>query len=255
MSSGVHINRAELDGHVAGLRQLLDGHLTRHRSAAEEAVRKAAIYAAGEFTRLTFPNRFGFVLARATMIADVHSVYATGGKVFKSIVESDGQALARQFYAAYINDNFQAARNILARSRSRFRSVPLGTLNPALHDSARSPKTGRVRIPCPLQIVSKQDLDRYLVIAIRRIGKTAAGWSACADLLGAPAGEHWKSTALHGTDGGQIEKIIDGNKVTYILRNLRPLARHHLSGGQVRRVRAGIRDVLAAALMTELAGK
>jgi len=70
-------------------------------------------------------------------------------------------------------------------------------------------------------------------MAIKRLGKTASGWLACAELLGGDGNKpKWKGTAMHGPDGGYAE--IHQTATGFVVRmfNTRPLARKHLSPGQ-----------------------
>lgn len=241
----ITIDRQKLRREAERMNLLLRREVEEEKALVERNTREAAIYAANEAARITFPNRIGFVKARNKMEADVYRVYTTPGAIHKRMISAgDKPALASAFFSAFQSGNYGSAREILRRSRLSLGSIHIGgPLNEAYHDASRNAK-GQVDIKNPRQIVPKEQVESYLVKAIRRLGKTASGWVACAEILGHPHADGWKSPAVHGFGGGTVVIKRSAKAVSYILKNLRPLAddKRFLSPGQARgiRTRAGM---------------
>jgi hypothetical protein len=230
------LDRSKLMRNSRWLADRLKAEGMREKEAVEKATKDAAAFAARDLARVTFPNRFGFILAKAAMIQDVRQVYATAGDVYDKMKKAgDPPQILNGFYSAFMAGDYSAAREFLRRSRADVGRARIGGgLDESLHDQARG---GRAR-PAnkePLQIVRPDERKRYEAKAIKRLGKTASGWSACAEILGQPQADGWKSTAVHGF-AGAVEVKRSESAVFYVLKNLRPLARRHISGGQVKRV-------------------
>lgn len=232
-----YLDRSKLMRSSRKLADALKAEGMREKAAVEKATKDAAAFAARDLARVTFPNRFGFVLAKAAMIADVRQVYATAGDVYQKMKDAgDPPQILNGFYGAFMAGDYSAAREFLRRSRANVgRARVGGGLDESLHDQARG---GRARPSNkePLQIVRPDERKRYEAKAIKRLGKTASGWSACAEILGEPQKDGWKSTAVHGFGGGAVTVKRTDSAVFYVLKNLRPMARRHISGGQVKRV-------------------
>lgn len=232
----ISLNRSKFESNKSKMRTAFDTKLRNYQQEATEKARFAAIYVARELAELTFPSPNAIGFAVAAMRFDVSRVYCTAGKAYEILKQTAGVQVAGAFYAAYRNGQISQAREVLRASNSPIRDCEIGSLRPELHEKSRDPKTGRVMLAHPLQIVQKAELDSYLRSAIARIGKTASGWNACAAKLGgSESGFRWKSTAVHGSDGGVVTQT-GGSKAAYVINNVRPLARKHISPGQVDRI-------------------
>lgn len=214
----------------------------------QPALREAARIAAVELARWTFPNRFAVSLLKKSIAMDVRQVFATAGKVYGSMESRFGKGPAGAFYAAFSRGNYRAAADIMLTVGHPWAGVPMGPLQPALHEGARNAR-GRVYLATPLQIVANDEITAYLPLVYAKMGKTASGFAACAVALG---GEHgiprYKSTSVHGSSGGRVSVMRSGARQVIILKNLRPLARKHISPIQIQRAVTAGRNHLAAEL-------
>lgn len=218
----------------AAQKSKLRSELQRMQGSAEREVaeksRFAAIFVAQQLAEKTFPSRGAIGFAVRSMAQDVNSVFITASKAYRILDETAGARVAAGFYSAYKKGDWSRAEQILRSSSSPISGIEIGVLRPELHEKARSPRDGRVNIKSPLMIVSSADLEAYLKVAIREIGKTASGWNACAAKLGgSESATRWKSTAIHGSSGGSVR----AEKGAWEMTNIRPLARKHISPGQV----------------------
>jgi hypothetical protein len=244
----VSFDRGRWRNQIARLHNRFRKNTEELNALLREETREAARITAGYLARLTFPNRYGVHLLKLAITADLRNAYATASALYADLERRHGKSIAAAFYAAFSRRDYPAARSILNRLGHPWAAVPMGNLDPSLHNPARDAK-GRIRLEIPLQIIPNEDLHSYLPIALRRMGKTASGWSACALILG---GEehipHFKSTAVHGTAGGAVETIQTATRTVVVLHNLRPLAKRHLSPGLSRQAVAMGRDYLAYAI-------
>lgn len=257
MSRGLHVDASAMRAQVTALQHTLEGRAREAAAALRDAVVETAIEVAHGFADRTFPKGFGFKLAKAQLEFELGTLYATGGRVYKALFDAGERSLARDFYHAYKSGNLGVARNFLRASRTAWASIPVGTLDASLHERSRNPQTGRIEVSMPRQIVPEEDLAFYRSVAIKRLGKTASGWNACAEQLGGNGNKpKWKGTAVHGPDGGHVieERSDVGLHITLI--NTRKLARKHLSPGQraaiLRRGRRALNDRLIKGAVTKV---
>jgi len=251
MSRFVTLDRSKFDDQRRKLERKFDQKLSDLKTEAREKTVAVAIRIAHDLAEQTFPSNGAVGLAVSAIRFDVGRVYIVAGKAFEMLKTSaGGEAAARAFYAAYKQGDFGKAREILRRSGSSISEIIMGSpLNPSLHEQARSTRTGRVLLASPLQIVTASELAAFTKLTISRLGKTASGWSACAEKLGGDGNAiRWKGTAVHGSDGGQVQIRHDKTKVRYILTNLRPLSKKLISPGQVNRIMQDGREYLARLL-------
>lgn len=235
----VHLNRSKFDDQRRKMERRFEKKLSELKAETREKTVAVAISAAQALAKQTFPSSNAIGLAAAAIRFDVGRVYILAGKAFEILqASSAGESAARSFYGAYKRGDFAKAREILQKSGCSIRNITLGVpLNPALHEAARNSKTGRVQLAAPLQIVTASELTAFNRVTIARLGKTASGWSACAEKLGGDGNAiRWKGTSIHGNDGGRVNIRHDKKKVSYVLTNLRPLAKKLLSPGQVDRI-------------------
>jgi len=249
MSRAIRIDALKWRTQTATLQHVLQGQIAEARAALREAVTQTAAETARALALRTFPSGFGFKLARDRMLHELSQLYATGGRVYQALEKAGEKALAAEFYHAYKAGNLGAAASALRRSRTSFASIPVGKLDPALHEKARNKTSGHIEVSTPWQIVPAEDLKFYQALAVKRLGKTASGWMACSEQLGGNGNNpKWKGTALHGSDGGSAALTESDVGYHVTLTNSRPLARKHLSPGQqaniLRKARRDLNDRL-----------
>ena len=248
---GVYIDTAKLAASASTFQSAMEGRVQEAVAELRHAVTETAIEAAHALAGRTFPSGFGFAVAKKQMLFELSTLYATGGRVFKALKDAGKGPLAAQFYHAYKRGRFSEARRILSVSGTMWAEVPLGRLDPSLHEPARNSSTGQINADRPRQIVPAEDLAAYSAIAIKRLGKTASGWLACAEQLGGDGNKpKWKGTAMHGPNGGYAE--IHETATGFVVRmfNTRRLARKHLSPGQFAAIKRQTDQKLAQRLIT-----
>lgn len=248
---GIYIDTAALAVNASALQRALQGRVAEAVHELRHAVTETAIETAHALAARTFPNAFGFALAKRQMLWELSRLYATGGRVFKEMGSVGEGGLAAKFYRAYKSGRFSEASTLLQMSSTSWASVPVGRLDPGLHERSRNRSTGHIEVRHPLQIVPQEDLGSYGSLAIKRLGKTASGWLACAEQLGGDGNKpKWKGTAMHGPNGGFAE--IHETPTGYVIRmfNTRPLARKHLSPGQFAAIQRRAQRSLAERLVT-----
>ncbi|MES2923690.1 MAG: hypothetical protein V4819_19200 [Verrucomicrobiota bacterium] len=240
----ISVDRSRLDSQLSDVRRSMESKIGDSQRETEEKIRLAAIYVAQECAERTFPSASAIGLAVAAMRFDISRVFITAGSAYEKVKQTAGVGAAGAFYAAYKRGDHSRALTIL-RTAGILPGISIGQLDPALHERARNPKDGRVMLAQPLQIVGKDELAAYVKEQIAKIGKTASGWNACAAKLGgSESATRWKSTAIHGDDGGEISIENTGAKIVFNITNLRPLARKHLSPGQLATIAKRGRDYL-----------
>lgn len=224
---------------------------TSARAAIADAVREVAAETAVALAERTFPSSMAIGYAVRSVRGDVRSVYCTPGKVF-AVLESKDPILARRFWGFLKSGDLSAAARIVRESGTSIANIRIGSpLDPTLHARARNAK-GRVALPAPLQMCSKDELVAYEKTVIATLGKTASGWSAAADDLGAAVPTRWKSIAVHGRDGGHTRAAISPKDITITLVNTRTLARKHLSSGQASSIRKNASEKLSRAIQSRI---
>lgn len=260
MSSSIRIDASKFRAQASAMEHTLQGRLIEARAAIHDAVVETSIDVAQRFADRTFPKGFGFKLAKDALMFELSTLYATGGRVYQAMKEAGEESLAGAFYYHYKSQDFAAATAALRKSRTRFSHIPVAHLDPSLHEASRNKTTGHIEVREPKQIVPVNELAAYQELAIKRLGKTASGWNACAEQLGGDGNKpKWKGTAMHGSDGGsaRVEETVMGWHVT--LTNHRPLARKHLSPGQratiLRTARRELNDRLVKEAVQKLTRK
>jgi hypothetical protein len=227
---------------LASAKSKIQAELNRHLSAARSKFAKELRETAGELAMeladRTFPSDGAIGYTVRSVRGDVASVYVLPGRVFEVLQYAD-PAEAGAFWSAMKRGDLSRARQIVRRSGTYLAGIEIGApLRPSHHTSARDPKTGNVILEAPLQMVTKQERDDYTRLVVREIGKTASGWMACADDLGADGNfVRWKGIAVHGKNGGSVRIQISATRIAIILVNHRHLARKHISPGQLQSIR------------------
>lgn len=248
----ITIHPGKLAAQKNALRKALEKKLAATRDQIEAAIKPIVATAAEELGERTFPGPNAIGLAVAAMRFDISRVYITSGKAYDILEKTAGKAAASSFYAAFKRGDFSSARAILQNSGTSIASIRIGEpLDPQIRETMRD-KKGRVISEKPLQIVSKEELQAFTKAAIAEIGKTSSGWYAAAAELGGNGNAiGWKGIGKHGSDGGSATIARTESKITITIRNSRPLARKHISPGQVapirNRAKKQIREAMKAA--------
>lgn len=248
---GIYIDTAALANNASALQRALEGRVREAVAELRHAVTETAIETAHALAARTFPTGYGFALAKKEILWELSRLYATGGRAFKEMQNAGEGGLAAKFYRAYKSGRFSEARAVLQRSSTSWASVPVGRLDPSLHEKSRNRSTGQIDVKQPLQIVPTEDLASYGSLAIKRLGKTASGWLACAEQLGGDGNKpNWKGTSMHGPDGGHVEIHKTATGFVVQMFNTRALARKHLSPGQFAAIQRRAQRSLAERLVT-----
>lgn len=238
-------------GAITRLDQQITAHIQRHlandRPAIATAIRQIAAETAVALAERTFPSTMAIGYAVRSVRADVSAVYCTPGRIYQTLSEKNIH-LAGAFWAAIKKNDLAAAARIVRDSGTPVATTRIGgPLDPALHEKSRDTK-GRVTLRAPLQMTTREEIAAYTRTVIASLGKTASGWSAAADNLGAPVPTRWKSVAVHGRQGGHTRTTITPKTITITLINTRPLARKHISPGQVHAIRTAAAEKITRAL-------
>jgi hypothetical protein len=244
------IHSGKLSAQKSALRKRFAKKIEEIRNRLESTMKPIVAEAAQELGARTFPSVNAIGLAVQAMRFDVSRVYITAGKAFEIIEQSAGKPAAGAFYAAYKRGDYNSCRAILRNSGSPIANIRIGEpLDPNIREKSRDAK-GRVMSAHPLQIVEAAELNAHIKTAIEEIGKTSSGWYAAAAELGGDGNEiAWKGIAKHGSDGGsaRTERTDTGVRIT--IRNHRPLARKHISPGQVAPIVKRAREKIRRAMM------
>jgi hypothetical protein len=119
------------------------------------------------------------------VMRDVAKVYLSAGRAYKEIRESLGDATAKVFWAAYKENNTQAAEAILRRVGGKFAAVKMGAFDGgAAHARLRNSR-GRISKERPEQLpTSGTGYEDYMNRRVKNVGILASGWIAAARLVG-----------------------------------------------------------------------
>lgn len=248
---GIYIDSTALAKNASTLERFLQGRVKEAVEELKQSCIETAIETAYGLANRTFPTSYGFALAKKQMLWELSRLYATGGRVFSDLKNEGKGGLGARFYRAYKSGRFQEAQQILQTSSSKWARVPVGRLDPSLHEKSRNKKTGQIEVTLALQIVPQEDLAVYGNIAIKRLGKTASGWLACAEQLGGNGNKpKWKGTAMHGPGGGYVDLHQTATGFVVRMFNTRALAKKHISPGQFAAVERQVRRSLSERLVT-----
>jgi hypothetical protein len=241
MSIGFTLDRSKLDDQRRKMEQIFYKKLSTMKIEAEQKTKLITMRACVSLLLNTMPSeRSGIGKAIANIKHDFRSIYQTPGDVYESIKSSDGPRIAGAFYAASKKGDTARAESILRMSSSPLNNLRFG------HAINQDGKEIRTYAPA---IISDAEMKAFLKLVVARLGKTASGWAACIEKLGYNGnGVKWKGTAVHGTDGGNVNVIHDKLKVTYRVVNLRPLARKLLNPSDLARIMREAREDLTREL-------
>lgn len=153
-----------------------------------KAMRMSARRIAANLTFETEPRGFDAAAEKAgknAILGDIRRIYSTASQIYEAMKTSDNLFLARSFYAAMKNGELEKARGYLSHSVSVWKNVPIGVLNPMLHQMAHNVPGGRVsKRQAPQMIVAAENLIAYIAYIQDRSGLAASAWAACATKLG-----------------------------------------------------------------------
>ena len=245
--TGIRLDASRFRASLSSLQGSLDQQLAAKVEALTPILRAEAATIAEQLSERTFPSPMAIGYASRALRFDVGRVYCTASKVYQILESTSGKNIAVAFYAAWKRGDISAARRVLRQSGSPISNIEIGSpLNPNLRESVRD-KHGRVQAAYPLQVVTASELKSFAAAALREIGKTSAGWSACAEQLGGDGNKiRWKGTTVHGASAGEATITATKSTITATLHNKRPLARHHISPSQLTRILAAAIDRLRA---------
>lgn len=241
--------RAQKFNPGSGIDAFIASKLAALTPQLEIETREIARQAAVELANETFPKGSSpEPVALAAIAKDIRRVFITAGEVFGLLRERFNPRLASAFYRTWKEQQISKALRILRQAGGDFARLEFGPVSSTLHEAARSGPRRRVTLPFPIRIVPEADRSAYISRVQKQLGQAAAGWSACAAILGGESGiPAWKSTAVHGSEFGNVQPM-QGTKIGFILRNVSPHARRNLPAGAAASIAASASRKLAERL-------
>jgi hypothetical protein len=167
--------------------RLLNRYPEKVGRTLESLVKQEARGLAVELARNTRP--FGFSQkakkrGEKAVAKDILKVFATPDQAYESAQAADSTH-ADRFWAHIQNRRFARARQALAESPSKWRDLPVGRLDPKLHQESRTGPYANVTRREPAQIVtSRKALDNYIAKIPRRVGFAKGAWIKAAKAIG-----------------------------------------------------------------------
>lgn len=236
----IGVNDAKLRAQMAKLQARLEKRVEKLKREAKNVMEAEVRQTAVSLAAHTFPFASGVNAAKFHIRADVGAVFITASAVYETLRKSNGERVAKGFYAAYKRkDILEALRFVRFNGGTLSSIVSIGETSWSLHQRFRNEK-GRVTRGLPLRIVSTEDFEQYVLVVQKRLGKAASGWSAGAAMLGGEGGiPNWKSTRVHGDENGYVLEIEEGNRIRYVLVNNVKYAPRLISPGVIRRICGG----------------
>ncbi|MBN8459430.1 MAG: hypothetical protein J0M04_16500 [Verrucomicrobia bacterium] len=153
----------------------------------ESLVKQEARGLAVELARNTRP--FGFSekarkLGEKAVAGDIDKVFAVPSDAFTEIRKSD-PAAADRFWANITNRRFSRAQQALRSSNSGWKDMPVGRLDPKLHQESRTGRWANVKRKVPAQIVTgPKARDTYIARIQKRVGFAKGSWINAAKAIG-----------------------------------------------------------------------
>ena len=167
--------------------RLLNRYPDKVERTLESLVKQEARGLAVELARNTRP--FGFSQkakkrGENAVAGDILKVFATPDQAYESAKSADSKH-ADRFWAHIQNRRFARARKVLAESPSKWKNLPVGRLDPKLHQKSRTGPQANVTRKEPAQIVtSRKPLDAYIAKIQRRVGFAKGTWIKAAKAIG-----------------------------------------------------------------------
>ena len=212
---------AKLKG-ASDVARLLNRYPEKVGRTLESLVKQEARGLAVELARNTRP--FGFSqkakkLGEKAVAGDILKVFATPDQAYESAKAADSTH-ADRFWANIQNRRFARARQALAESPSKWRNLPVGRLDPKLHQQSRTGPQANVVRREPAQIVTnRKPLDTYIAKVQRRVGFAKGVWIKAAKAIGGRVrGAAQWATRHRKSPGGATVKTGSKPSVTLISR-------------------------------------
>jgi hypothetical protein len=161
--------------------RLLRRHPEKIARTLESLVKQEARGMAVELARYTRP--YGFAerakkKGEKAVAADIRQIFAVPSAAYEELRKSD-PAAAERFWANIQNRRFARAQTALRGSRSAWNDLPVGRLDPSLH------QWGRLGGSKPKQIItSPQARESYIAKIQRRVGFAKASWLNAGKAIG-----------------------------------------------------------------------
>lgn len=159
-------------------------------------------------------------VGRAAVSRDIYRVYATPGKAFADIQNSNAQA---GFWKAVKISAWERAKKILTKSGNALKFAAIDNFDGGAQH--RQLRNGQGRIPPsqkPVMIVKNpQALKTYVASEQDKVGFGKSGWASCAKALGGSRGIPGWISRLNGPGlvvedyGADISKVTMINQVPY----------------------------------------
>lgn len=167
--------------------RLLNRYPQKVGRTLESLVKQEARGLAVELARNTRP--FGFSdkakeRGEKAVAGDINRVFAVPLDAFEKTKAAD-PAAADRFWANIQNRRFARAEQALKSSNSPWKDLPVGRLDPKLHQQSRTGRNANVKRKKPAQIVtSPKALDSYIAKIQKRVGFAKGSWLNAAKAIG-----------------------------------------------------------------------
>ena len=185
MSDGIKFT-AKLQG-GSDVARLLHRYPEKVGRTLESLVKQEARGMAVELARNTRP--FGFSekakkRGEMAVAGDIIKVFALPSDAFEKTKPGD-PAAADRFWADIKSRRFSRAEKTLQSSSSPWKQIPVGRLDPMLHQQSRTGKNANVKRKTPAQIVtSPKALNTYIAKIQKRVGFAKGSWINAAKAIG-----------------------------------------------------------------------
>jgi hypothetical protein len=177
---------AKLKG-ASDVARLLNRYPDKVGRTLESLVKQEARGLAVELARNTRPYGFSEKAKKRgekAVAGDILSVFATPDQAYESAKAAD-MTHADRFWANIQNRRFARARKALSESTSKWRDLPVGRLDPELHQKSRTGPHANAQRREPAQVVtSRKALDTYIARIQRRVGFAKGTWIKAAKAIG-----------------------------------------------------------------------
>jgi len=167
--------------------RLLNRYPEKVGRTLESLVRQEARGLAVELARNTRP--FGFSdkakqRGEMAVAGDINRVFAVPSDAYDNMRLLD-PAVADRFWANIQNRRFSKAEQSLKSSNSNWKDLPVGRLDPKLHQQSRTGRNANVKRKKPAQIVtSPKARDSYITKIQKRVGFAKGSWINAAKAIG-----------------------------------------------------------------------
>ena len=186
MSDGAIKFTAKMKGSSDVVR-LLNRYPQKVGRTLESLVKQEARGLAVELARNTRP--FGFSekakqRGEGAVAGDINRVFAVPSAAYDNMRLLD-PAAADRFWANIQNRRFARAEQSLKSSNSPWKTLPVGRLDPKLHQQSRTGRNANVKRKTPAQIItSPKALDSYIAKIQKRVGFAKGSWINAAKAIG-----------------------------------------------------------------------